>query len=89
MSLDVFHSRPLTCKMGISFRLERKLLSVGISTMEELKSIGSASAYERLKASGENPSVSILYAFEGAILGKHWQSLSGDQKSKIRARIID
>lgn len=55
--------------------------------MHELLEIGSVEAYKRLQNAGGKPALNILYALEGAIIGKHWHSFSEEQKAGIRSRL--
>lgn len=59
------------------------LRQTGIRTLEELKITGSLSAYVRIKRAGFKPSLNLLYAMEGAILGCHWQEIPDDRRSEL------
>ena len=59
------------------------LRQTGIRTLEELKITGSLSAYVRIKRAGFKPSLNLLYAMEGAILGCHWQEIPEARRSEL------
>jgi len=74
----------LTTLRGIGKELEQKLKSVDISTVEELKKIGSKKTFVRLKL--QNPSVcaTYLYALEGAIAGIDFKHLPDATKQELK-----
>ena len=59
------------------------LRQTGIRTLDELKIAGALSAYVRIKRAGFKPSLNLLYAMEGAILGCHWQELPADRRNEL------
>jgi len=59
------------------------LRQTGVRTQEDLESVGSLAAYVRIKRAGFKPSLNLLYALEGAILGCHWQSIPDDRRSEL------
>jgi hypothetical protein len=73
MPYHPYRDRSLSWQLGISHRLEKKLHAAGIMTMDDLIKTGSAEAYHRIqKSDGKKLRISYLYAFEGAIIGRHW-----------------
>ena len=58
------------------------LRQTGVRSLDDLKATGSLSAYVRIKRAGFKPSLNLLYAMEGAILGCHWQDLPPQPKYK-------
>ena len=52
-------------------------------TQAELEAVGSLAAYVRIKRAGFKPSLNMLYAMEGAILGCHWQEISAERRSEL------
>ena len=59
------------------------LRQTGVRTQEDLESVGSLAAYVRIKRAGFKPSLNLLYALEGAILGCHWQSIPDARRSEL------
>ena len=74
----------LSSLRNIGKEIEKKLVSVGISTAEELKRIGSREAFLRLKL--RYPSVCLvhLYTLEGAISDIEYNQLPEDVKSSLK-----
>ena len=63
----------------------KQLNEIGVFTRDDLERIGIVMAYKVLKH--HNPSVSILmlYALYGAMHDVHWNSLSPERKTRLRA----
>lgn len=59
------------------------LRQTGIRTQAELEATGSLAAYVRIKRAGFKPSLNMLYAMEGAILGCHWQEIPAERRSEL------
>lgn len=59
------------------------LRAVGIQSPEQLRAVGAAEAYRKVKVRGFRVSKVLLYALEGALLDVHWSELSNDQKTSL------
>ena len=59
------------------------LRQTGIRTQADLEAAGSLAAYVRIKRAGFKPSLNMLYAMEGAILGCHWQDIPAERRSEL------
>lgn len=59
------------------------LRQTGIRTQADLEAVGSLAAYVRIKRAGFKPSLNMLYAMEGAILGCHWQEIPTERRSEL------
>jgi len=59
------------------------LASVGITTLAELRALGAIPAYVRVKASGDNASLNLLWALEGALTGRHWRDVARTDRSSL------
>lgn len=55
---------------------EAMLRQVGIHTVEDLRTLGSVKAYVRVKRSGANASLNLLWAMEAALSGRSWQEVA-------------
>ena len=75
----------LTSLMNIGKELDRKLKSVGISTAEELKEIGSKEAFVKLKLLYPSVCAVFLYTLEGAITDTDYNRLPEDVKEDLKA----
>lgn len=63
----------------------QRLIEVGIETAEELKRVGSESAFIRLRVLDEGACIHELMALEGAIQGVRWHGLDNERKEELKA----
>ena len=75
----------LTTMKNIGTELNKKLTSVGISSAEELASVGSKEAFLRLKATYPEVCLVHLYTLQGAIENLDFNMLSPDTKDDLKA----
>lgn len=75
----------LTSMQNIGKEIEKKLKSVGISTAEELKQIGSREAFLRLKQRYPNVCLVHLYTLQGAIDDTEYNRLPEDVRNDLKA----
>jgi DNA transformation protein len=87
----ILHNRNEEITMGelrgllnIAEKLESQLASVGITTINQLKEIGSREAWLRIYACDPSICVVRLYAFEGAIQGIPLDKLDDDTKASLK-----
>lgn len=59
------------------------LRAVGITSREELASIGPVAAYNRIRQRGIRVSKVLLYALHAALLDIHWSELEPAQKQQL------
>jgi DNA transformation protein and related proteins len=59
------------------------LRQVGVRTHADLESLGSVGVFMKVKRAGFRPSLNLLYALEGALLGCHWQQLPPDRRGEL------
>lgn len=69
---------PLLGLKNIGRTIAARLKAVGVETVGDLRAIGPAKAYKRVKA--ENPEMTVpvcyyLYSLQGALDGLHWDAL--------------
>ena len=74
----------LTSMMNIGKEMERKLVSVGIGSAEELMAVGAKPAYARLKAAYPNVCLVHLYTLEGAVSHTEYNGLSEEKKKELK-----
>ena len=74
----------LTSLRNIGKEMERKLKSVGITTAEGLKEIGSKEAFIKLKLLYPNACVVYLYTLEGAISDVDYNKLPKEVKQDLK-----
>jgi DNA transformation protein and related proteins len=63
--------------------LSEQLDTIGISTPDQLKAVGSEDAFARLATLDESACINMLYALEGAIQGIRWHDLSSERKREL------
>ena len=59
------------------------LRQVGLRTQEDLETAGAVDAFVRVKRAGFRPSLNLLYALEGALLGCHWQEIPDNRRQQL------
>lgn len=69
---------------NIGVTLERQLEAVGITTVEQLKALGSRQAWLRIKAVDDSACIHRLLALEGAIRGVKKTELPNEVKEDLR-----
>lgn len=75
----------LTTLPNIAAKLESQLVDVGITTIAQLKEIGSREAWLRILARDPSACIMRLSALEGAIQGVRWHYLDDDTKKSLKA----
>ncbi len=63
------------------------LRQVGIRSQEDLVAAGSVEAFLRCKRAGFRPSLNMLYALEGALLGCHWQKIPEERRATLQVQV--
>ena len=59
------------------------LRQTGVRTLVDLQAVGALAAFVRIKRAGFRPSLNMLYALEGAILGVHWQEIPDTRRAEL------
>jgi len=55
---------------------EKMLVAAGITSLEQLRKLGSVAAYSKVKHTSSNASLNLLWALEGALSGMPWQEVA-------------
>jgi DNA transformation protein and related proteins len=74
----------LTNLPNIGKTLTDKLYQTGISSFNELKSVGSENAFIRLKTIDTSSCLNMLYAIEGAFQGIRWHNLDKSKMTELK-----
>ena len=74
----------LTKLTNIAEKLESQLIDAGITTVEQLKEVGSREAWLRILARDPSACIMRLSALEGAIQGVRWHHLDEDTKQSLK-----
>lgn len=69
---------------NIGKEVERQLNEVGISTYEELKTIGTEAAWLAIQKIDDSACIHRLYGIEGAILGVKKTQLPENRKAELK-----
>lgn len=59
------------------------LRQVGVRTQGDLETLGAVAAFIKVKRAGFRPSLNLLYALEGALLGCHWQQVPEERRAEL------
>jgi DNA transformation protein len=59
------------------------LAGAGIKTLVQLKRLGSVRAYAKVKATGVNTSLNLLWALEGALTDLPWQTVAREHRLSL------
>ena len=76
--------KELTQMSNIGKVVAEKLIQVGITTPEELKTVGTEQAFIRLQTIDETVCLSMLQGLEGAIQGIRWHNLPKERKAELK-----
>jgi len=74
----------LTALPNIAAKLEGQLNEAGITTIEELRRVGSREAWLRILARDPSACLMRLSALEGAIRGVRWHNLDDGTKASLK-----
>jgi len=74
----------LTTLPNIADKLDKQLSDVGITTIEQLREVGSREAWLRILARDPSACIMRLSSLEGAIQGVRWHYLDNDTKKSLR-----
>ena len=74
----------LTTLPNIAAKLEAQLADVDITTISELKKVGSREAWLRILARDPSACIMRLSALEGAIQGVRWHYLDDKTKAALK-----
>lgn len=69
---------------NIGKEVERQLNEVGIENYEQLKSLGTETAWLKIQEIDESACIHRLYALEGAILGIKKNLLPNERKAELK-----
>lgn len=59
------------------------LAAAGITTVTQLRRLGSVAAYLRAKQAGANVSLNLLWALEGALTGLPWLVVAREHRTSL------
>lgn len=59
------------------------LARAGITTVEQLRALGSIEAYVRTKKANAGVSLNLLWGLESAISGEHWRTVAKQHRASL------
>ncbi|KQW44575.1 MULTISPECIES: TfoX/Sxy family protein [unclassified Roseateles] len=65
------------------------LASVGITTLDQLRALGSVAAYAKAKRAGQDVSLNLLWALEGALTGADWRVVAREHRTRLLMALED
>jgi DNA transformation protein len=75
---------------GIGLKSGEVLRAAGITSLQELRELGSVRAYLMVKRTArEHPSLNFLWGVEGVLTGKHWRDIAQNQRTSLLLALED
>lgn len=68
---------------------QEMLARVGIASVEQLRTLGSVTAFALVKRSGARPSLNLLWALDGALTGLSWQEVAREHRTSLLLALED
>jgi len=59
------------------------LTAAGLHGRADLEKLGSVRAYLRVQAAGQNASLNLLWALEGALTGQDWRVVAREERGRL------
>ncbi len=85
------HARtpPLSAVPNLGPKSAAMLEAAGITSLEQLRTLGAVAAYARVKAAHARASLNLLWALEGAISGEPWQRVAREHRTSLLLALDD
>jgi DNA transformation protein len=74
---------------GLGPRSREWLARAGIDSRERLRAVGAVGAYVAVRRAGGRPSLNLLWALEGAIVGQRWQDVAREHRTSLLLALED
>lgn len=68
---------------GLGPKSQAMLADAGIRSVAQLKRLGAVRAYAKVKASGAEASLNLLWALEGALTGLDWRVVAREHRLSL------
>lgn len=75
--------KQFTTQPNIGKYLAEKLVMAGITSIDDLKDIGSEATFIRLMTLDHTLCINVLYALEGAVQGIRWHTINPGRKAEL------
>lgn len=67
----------------------RMLSAAGIESEDELRTLGAVAAYLAVRRAGQNASLNLLWAIEGALTGRDWRIAAREDRTRLLLQLDD
>lgn len=64
-------------------RSRQALAAAGITSLQQLRELGSVTAFVRTRRANTGISLNLLWALEGALSGLHWQVVAREHRTSL------
>ncbi len=75
--------QPISELPNLGSKSQAALAAAGITTVAQLRRLGSVAAYAKTKRAGANVSLNLLWALEGALTGLPWQVVAREHRTSL------
>jgi DNA transformation protein len=75
--------KPISELTGLGPKSQEMLARSGITTVEQLRKLGSIEAYVRTKRVNSAVSLNLLWGLESALTGEHWQDVAKKHRTSL------
>jgi DNA transformation protein len=79
----VSQRQPISELPNLGPKSRAALAAAGITTVAQLRRLGSVAAYAKAKQAGANVSLNLLWALEGALTGLPWQVVARERRTSL------
>jgi DNA transformation protein len=74
---------------GVGSKSRDMLARAGITTIEQLRKLGSIEAYVRTKRVNAAASLNLLWGLESLITGEHWRDVAKNHRTSLLLALED
>ncbi|MDR2876715.1 MAG: TfoX/Sxy family protein [Chromatiales bacterium] len=74
---------------GVGPKSRAMLARAGITTIEQLRKLGSIEAYVRTKKVNATASLNLLWGLESLITGEHWRDVAKNHRTSLLLALED
>jgi len=86
---DRVDAKPLSTALNLGPKSQAMLAKAGIHTLADVQALGAVRAYVQTKAVWPKASVNLLWALEGALTGRHWQTVAQEDGVSLLMALED
>ena len=79
----------LRSQLNLGPKSQQMLALAGVTTLAQLQALGAAATFSRVKRTGANASLNLLWALEGALLGLPWQEVAREHRTRLLMALED